>query len=113
MAGAPGEASNMASVYLRGDRWWCRLKDEAGKWISRPTEFAASDKRKALRDRGAEKARRAPGGRRRGRDRPAHRTLLLSRVAQGAARARCALGGQGGEPDPASLVAAPRLDAPR
>lgn len=39
----------MASVYLRGDRWWCRLKDEAGKWISKATEFAAIDKRKALR----------------------------------------------------------------
>jgi integrase len=39
----------MASVYLRGEKWWCRLKDETGAWISRPTEFAASDKRKAQR----------------------------------------------------------------
>src|SRR5215831_8689796 len=49
MVGAPGEASNMASVYLRGGWWWCRLKDETGTWISRPTEFAEGDRRKAQR----------------------------------------------------------------
>jgi hypothetical protein len=39
----------MASVYLRGDKWWCRLKDESGRWISKATEFTASDRRKAQR----------------------------------------------------------------
>ncbi len=39
----------MASVYLRGGWWWCRLKDETGTWISRTTEFAEGDRRKAQR----------------------------------------------------------------
>jgi len=39
----------VASIYLRGDRWWCRIKDETGKWVSKPTEFAASEKHKAQR----------------------------------------------------------------
>jgi len=39
----------MASIYLRGDRWWCRIKDETEKWISRATEFTAGEQQKAQR----------------------------------------------------------------
>jgi len=42
----------MASVYARGGKWWCRLKDESNRWCSRPTPFRTddpADKRKAKR----------------------------------------------------------------
>lgn len=29
----------MASIYARGRRLYCRLKDEAGRWVSRPTPY--------------------------------------------------------------------------
>lgn len=52
----------MASIYARGGRLWCRVKNEAGKWISRPTPFVAGDERKA--ERYAEAAQKAIAGRR-------------------------------------------------
>lgn len=39
----------MASVYPRGGKYWCRLKDESGKWTSKPTPYGLVDKRKAKR----------------------------------------------------------------
>lgn len=55
----------MASIYARGDRLWCRLKDDAGKWISKPTPFTVGDERKATRYADAAQRtideRRAPG----------------------------------------------------
>jgi len=39
----------MASLYKRGTRLWCRVRDEAGKWISRATPFNVGDECKARR----------------------------------------------------------------
>ena len=39
----------MASIYVRGGKIWCRLKDEAGTWQSKPTPFRAGDEEKARR----------------------------------------------------------------
>jgi len=39
----------MASLYKRGSRLWCRVRDEAGKWISRATPFNVGDECKARR----------------------------------------------------------------
>jgi integrase len=40
----------MASVYKHHGKWWCRLKDESGRWRSRSTELPdTDDERKAQR----------------------------------------------------------------
>lgn len=55
----------MASVYARGGKLWCRLKDEGGKWISKPTPYSTDEKAKAQRYADAAQkaidARRADG----------------------------------------------------
>ena len=37
----------MSSLYARGNKLWCRLKDESGEWVSKPTPFTVDDRRKA------------------------------------------------------------------
>jgi integrase len=37
----------MSSVYPRGDRLYCRLKDESGKWVSKPTRYVKGQERDA------------------------------------------------------------------
>jgi integrase len=49
MVGAPGRQVTWASVYQRGDRWWYRIKDETGRWISKAAPSEVDDKRKAQR----------------------------------------------------------------
>jgi integrase len=39
----------MASIYARGGKLWCRLKDEAGAWVSKPSPYGIEDRRKAKR----------------------------------------------------------------
>jgi integrase len=39
----------VASIYARGNVLWCRVKDEADKWISRPTPFRPGEDAKAQR----------------------------------------------------------------
>jgi len=39
----------MASVYKRRSKLWCRVRDEAGKWISKPTPYTVGEERKARR----------------------------------------------------------------
>ena len=39
----------MSSLYTRGDTLWCRLKDAAGKWVSKRTPYKVNDRRKAER----------------------------------------------------------------
>lgn len=39
----------MSSVYQRGNRLWCSLKDERGKWIKKPTPYAVGQERDAER----------------------------------------------------------------
>ena len=39
----------MASLYKRGTKLWARLKDERGKWISKPTPYHVGDEESAQR----------------------------------------------------------------
>jgi len=39
----------MASVYARGGKLWCRLKDERGQWVSRPTPYGTDEPGQAQR----------------------------------------------------------------
>lgn len=39
----------MASVYKRGNRLWCSLKDEDGKWISKRTKYVVGQEAQAKR----------------------------------------------------------------
>jgi integrase len=39
----------MASIYARGSKLWCRLKNERGEWVSRKTKFEVGEERKAQR----------------------------------------------------------------
>lgn len=52
----------MASIYARGSKLWARLKDEANKWISRPTPFSVGQEAEA--ERYADAAQRTIDGRR-------------------------------------------------
>lgn len=51
----------MASIYLRGAVWWCRLRDEQGRWINRSTgcRVEADARRYALTAQAAIDRRRA------------------------------------------------------
>jgi len=39
----------VASVYARGNVLWCRLKDESGAWVRKPTPYRSGDERNAQR----------------------------------------------------------------
>lgn len=39
----------MASIYARGNRLWCRIKDETGKWRDKPTPYNVGSEDKATR----------------------------------------------------------------
>jgi integrase len=52
----------MASIYARGRRLWCKLKDEDGAWVPRKTPYNLGDERAARRY--AEAAQRQIDGRR-------------------------------------------------
>lgn len=39
----------MASIYARGNVLWCRVKDEAGDWVRKPTPYRTGDERNAQR----------------------------------------------------------------
>lgn len=39
----------VSSIYARGRKLWCRLKDEHGKWISKPTPYYVGQERDAER----------------------------------------------------------------
>ena len=56
----------MASVSARGGKLWCRLKDERGQWVSRPTPYGTDEPGKAQRY--ADAAQKALDDRRAGTD---------------------------------------------
>lgn len=43
------DSRNMSSLYARGRRLWCRLKNESGQWVSKPTPYNTGDERRATR----------------------------------------------------------------
>jgi integrase len=43
-----GSVRDVSSLYLRGEIWWCRLK-ESGEWLSKSTGCRRDDRRGALR----------------------------------------------------------------
>src|SRR6185312_1904402 len=47
----------MASIYARGGKLWCRLKDETGVWRSKPTPFRVGQEAQAHRYANAAQAK--------------------------------------------------------